>query len=485
MKFARIRDLFSADWRSLALFRIVLGLYILMDLARRAVDLTAHYTDAGVLPRANLRPMGRWMIPLHTSSGGLTLQVCLFAAAAVVAIAFTVGYRTRLAALLSWTMLLSLQHRNHLILSGGDGLLRIMLFWSIFLPLGQWWSLDRLRGRVSFPAARRGSLVFSAGVAGFLVQIASVYFFTGLLKAESAVWREGVAVYQTLLADHTSTALGTHLLQYPQLLRFLTYSTLVWESVGPLLFFLPPVTGPVRTLVAFSFVGLQVGIAACMEIGNFQSASIVMLLPMLSSWFWDRLLPGVGIRIPSPAADELPATASRGITAVAFEITAAFLGAYVLVCNLGTLFVHELPGRPERLAYAVGIDQRWSMYTGPFHRTTGWTVLHARLRDGRDVDLLTGKEGDLWQRPAVPSAIYPNWRWFHYYTRCIWDRGEPYHADLAAYLCRQWNSSHRAGERIDSLEIVWMVEYCTEDGGRSDPEKKVLYSTRCEPSEVP
>ena len=47
-------SVFRLDVRSLAVFRIGLALTILLDLAIRAQDLGAHYTDAGVVPRALL-----------------------------------------------------------------------------------------------------------------------------------------------------------------------------------------------------------------------------------------------------------------------------------------------------------------------------------------------------------------------------------------------------------------------------------------------
>ena len=47
-------QLFGLDLRSLALFRIGLALLIIIDLIKRSKDLTAHYTDFGILPRAAL-----------------------------------------------------------------------------------------------------------------------------------------------------------------------------------------------------------------------------------------------------------------------------------------------------------------------------------------------------------------------------------------------------------------------------------------------
>ena len=49
-----IREIFSLDARSLALFRVVLGLELLYDLAIRAHSLKAFYTDSGLMPRSVL-----------------------------------------------------------------------------------------------------------------------------------------------------------------------------------------------------------------------------------------------------------------------------------------------------------------------------------------------------------------------------------------------------------------------------------------------
>src|SRR6185312_201958 len=43
----RWHEVFALDVRSLALFRIGLGLLLLADLGQRVLDLNAHYTDAG------------------------------------------------------------------------------------------------------------------------------------------------------------------------------------------------------------------------------------------------------------------------------------------------------------------------------------------------------------------------------------------------------------------------------------------------------
>jgi len=139
-----LRIVFGCDLRTLALFRINLALLILADLVMRSRDLVAHYTDDGILPRADyLGILNGAVSSLHFISGSAWIEALLFMLAALVALALLAGYRTRLATFVSWLLLLSLQNRNHMILQGGDMLLLLLLFWGLFLPLGARFSVDR------------------------------------------------------------------------------------------------------------------------------------------------------------------------------------------------------------------------------------------------------------------------------------------------------------------------------------------------------
>ena len=82
----------------MALFRIGLGLTLLVDLAGRWPDLVAHYTDDGVLPRS-IAPV--YTISVHGLDGSATYAGLLFLLAAAFAVALVVGYRTQLATFFS------------------------------------------------------------------------------------------------------------------------------------------------------------------------------------------------------------------------------------------------------------------------------------------------------------------------------------------------------------------------------------------------
>src|SRR5690242_7856573 len=180
-------EAYSLDLRSLALFRIGLGAMILIDLVMRAVDLNAFYTDWGVLPRgAYLDKFANGLrFSIHLMSGIWQVQAVLFLIAAAFAVALMLGVRTRLVTIVSWFLLVSLQMRNSIILQGGDVYFRLLLFWSMFLPLGALYSVDSALNTSDPPKSNR---FFSYAGLALLLQVAFVYAFSVAMKSGKE-WR--------------------------------------------------------------------------------------------------------------------------------------------------------------------------------------------------------------------------------------------------------------------------------------------------------
>src|SRR4030095_3258389 len=140
----KLEELFGIDLRSLALLRMGLALIVIGDLINRSFDLRAHYTDFGVLPRKDLIESASnfWHVSIHLINGSVLVQSLLFLAAGVLAVGLFFGYRTRLVVPALWFLTISLHSRNLMINQGGDHLLRLLLFWGMFLPLGAVYSFD-------------------------------------------------------------------------------------------------------------------------------------------------------------------------------------------------------------------------------------------------------------------------------------------------------------------------------------------------------
>ena len=309
----KIVELFGADLRSLAAFRVVLGLLVLADLASRATDLRAHYTDAGVLPRTVLleEVLSRWAFSLNLMNGEAYFQALLFGAAAVAALGMLVGYRTRLMTIVAWVLLLSIQWRNPLILNSGDVLLRMLLFWGMFLPLGAYWSVDRV---LKAAPARVSMRFLSGATVALFMQIALMYWFTTMLKS-APEWRaDGAAIYYALAADQFATPIGAYLDHFPELLTVMTFATVGLEAFGPFLLFFPFFTGPVRTVTVLAFMNLHFGIWLTMNVGLFSWTSALCMVCFLPTWFWEK---ATRLRHALPERSNLPRATKLAVARLA------------------------------------------------------------------------------------------------------------------------------------------------------------------------
>lgn len=282
-----IDDVFGLDLRSLAAFRIGIALVLLTDLGIRFGDYIAHYTDAGVMPRTLLQDISKpWHWSLHALSGEPNFQVLLFGLAAVMALLMLVGYRTRIATIASWVLLISLHNRNPALIFAADDVLRALMFWAMFLPLGASYSIESALNTATRKLPER---VVSGATFALICQQCFIYIFSAAFKTKSPVWVDGSAVYYSLSFDQYVTPFGHFLLNFPPLLTVFTYVTLVLEWVGPLLLFIPFRNNFFRMCAVITFILLHAGFGLTLNLGIFPFLSIFSWLAFLPSSFWNAL----------------------------------------------------------------------------------------------------------------------------------------------------------------------------------------------------
>ncbi|HEY4222260.1 MAG TPA: HTTM domain-containing protein, partial [Myxococcota bacterium] len=136
----------SLDLRALALFRVALGLVVALDAVWRLVDVEAFYADTGTRPRHHPILESLWQTPsLYAFDGSIAYASVLLIATALVGLVFAVGYRTRIAAVAQWVLVISVQNRNPQVESGADSVLGMLCLLACFLPLAARFSLDARR----------------------------------------------------------------------------------------------------------------------------------------------------------------------------------------------------------------------------------------------------------------------------------------------------------------------------------------------------
>ena len=282
------RTAFGCDLRSLALFRVGLGLVFLTDLLSRARDLRAHYTYFGVVPPPT-GPESFIKAWVHHFIGDTWFQIGVFLFAGLMAMLFVIGYKTRFVTITCWGMLVFIQHQNWLVLQGGDTLLVVLFFWAIFLPLGARYSCDAAVDQT--PSLQSPNEYFSMGTVAILLQVACLYFFSALLKTSPEWMPDGTALYYAMHMTAFVLPSGRWLLGFPVVMQGFTYFTWILELIGPLLLFSPWFFLPLRFSMVGFFVFLHLGIVAFMAVGLFPLVNLASLILFIPPWCWERLTP--------------------------------------------------------------------------------------------------------------------------------------------------------------------------------------------------
>lgn len=464
------RAAFSLDLRSLAVMRIGLAGVVLTDLAIRFSDFDAMYSSSGFAPVELVQESQRsstWS--LYWLSASDAWQMSLFAVAAIAAVAMLVGYRTRLAVIASWILLTSLQVRMPLVLNAGDTLLRVALFWSMFLPLGAAWSLDALRrkDRRDEPSGSQHRLMSMAYVNPFcsaatfalIVQLSLVYWFAGWAKWNDA-WLHEDALGNVFKFGLYGLPLGTALSHYPTLTMAFSRATVWFELLGPLLLFIPWQTARLRTIAIVGFVLLHLGIAVTMTVGLFSYAAFAVWMAILPSEFWNRW---PALRLDEPAAGEQPVSPSAWRTFGRFAspslmLTLIALAVYYNVANAIALRpVNSVDHAIRSAAHVTALRQGWGVFGRPPRRDS-WFVYQARLKNGKLVDLLSGDDEILENKPPLASRQFTNHRWRKLHLRLRTDSSTPFRQSLADYMCREWNAAHGPDEQVVRLDFYCFTQ---------------------------
>lgn len=307
----------TVDPRSLGVFRILFALVLLHDVARRWPDLADHYSNAGWLTNHFLlyRPMSDHLFSLYLAFSTPSEVYVLAGFHLLVNFLLLIGWRTRLMQCLAFVLIVSLNSRNIMLENGGFVVVHLIALWTLFLPLGQRFSVDALlrwlkqRRETSIGALNdareascRTSPVVALAVPVIILQFACIYYFNVVHKTGSA-WRDGSAVYYFFEQDRMVTWFGAWVRQHValELVRVITWSTLVIESLIALCLVSPVYTKRAR-MIGWALVAcLHFGIDVVVQLGPFSYAMFVVHAIFIPREFWEfwrhRTLEKYGVRV--------------------------------------------------------------------------------------------------------------------------------------------------------------------------------------------
>ncbi len=272
--------------RPLGVYRIVFGIFVLAHLGFISVDLDYWYTSAGLLQgdEARLAAGPLRFSPLQWVQDPVSVR-CVVGGLAAVAVAFVLGWRTRVMSVLLYLGLLSLYHRSISTSCGPDMLMMITSFYMMLSPCGAACSLDARR-----EARRRGTLaeplIIPWAQRLLQIQLCVIYFLTAAFKCNGSTWLGGTAIHYILFNHEVGQFNLEWLAGYPVVISVLTLTALLVEfALAFLLWFRSS-----RKWIALAGVMLHAGIVPLVNVPLFGEQMTALYLIFLAPDELDGLL---------------------------------------------------------------------------------------------------------------------------------------------------------------------------------------------------
>ena len=258
---------------TLALVRVAFGLLVFVWALTLTHDASSFFSGSGVLPDSGYdgRQSAVWSVLDLTDSG---LAVGLVVAGLSVAALFLIaGLYTRVAAVVVFVLLVSLERRNPFVFNSGDGLLKVIAFYMVLAPAGASLSLDRWRKARDtfwfFPLREPWPLRLMQ------VQLSVLYLSTVWTKLSGTTWNDGTAIsYAARLEDLTRFDLPHSIATSELVVNLMTYGTLATEAAIGILVW----NRRLRPWVLGLGVFLHLAIDLTMRVGFFSYAVFVLYL---------------------------------------------------------------------------------------------------------------------------------------------------------------------------------------------------------------
>ena len=376
--------------------------------------------------------------------------------AGLVMLLFMLGLYPRLMALLGSILLWLFNDRYQMVWFGWEQYAQVLLFVSIFLPSGDRLGLFPPRNAPSGNALG-GPLVFV-----MLFQIAFIYFFNGISK-NGDHWMDGSAVQFALGSAEGQLSAGAWLMQQDGLGKLLTYGTLAWEILFPVLLFMPSAHKVFRLLAALSVPAFHWGLSLFMDVGDFKFVALAVCLLLLPAFVWDKLWPKLQrVRVRAFPLPSLAARVPKWVVSVAAGVLVwvivgsnlkqsfqsrtddrmkAWLGGGMVEEFVGTMQPDGLPGR-------TFFTQHWHFFSPNPPSERGYLRVEITHLDGRHVAVFAGEEG-MDELPTKTLRFL-----FQYLT---YDRKDAKSEILASCLAsreaRMWHDAH-PGQQAKNLTLA-------------------------------
>jgi hypothetical protein len=296
---------FSFDRRTLGMTRIFLGFLVFMDCIHRSLIWEDMYGDKGVLPAPLYlqRPQSSVSFSFFTAFVTNPELRILWLGMLVTSFCLMIGYRTKLMQILTMFFVTSMNGRLLLIENGGYVVNNLLTLWTMFLPLGDRFSVDAMLASMKnkresteadlndrsdqLPASAKTPYVTVVGLI-LLLQLAAIYYFNVIHK-KGIAWHNGQAVHFVLYVDRMVTPLIGVVRDYiPNWATIaLTRMTIAFEAALPFAL-LVNLARPWMRRAAIAMINmLHIGFGTSMVLGPFAWSCCTFSTLLFGKEDWD------------------------------------------------------------------------------------------------------------------------------------------------------------------------------------------------------
>jgi hypothetical protein len=443
-----LKRYYSFDLRSLALQRISVAFVLIIDAYIRITDIVAHYTESGVLP---IGTFGGFKQIFNYFPDTTITYFIFFSIYILSAFCLLIGYKTKVFTFICWWMLCQIQARNPYILQGGDDLLRLALFWLLFLPTHKRWSADSYYSKFQIS----DNQYFSFANIGYLALIASVYFFSALLKNSEEWLTEGSAIYYALSLDQLVLPIGKMIYPYPWLLKFLTHCVFGLELLLPIMLLSP--FQKLRNVALFLLMALHLGIGSTLYVGLFFIIGISTLVGIYQGPLLDKIETSRWFH----SSFRKPQLARQSEEIIGNPLVNAFSILCIVYCltwNFSSIpsFPFEFREDFQKIGYTLRLDQKWAMFAPTVFKDDGWLIAEGITKDKPSINLFNGQSPIDVSKPKNIVKMFKNDRWRKYSENILFVDLSWLRLQYSKYLVQQWNANHI--QKIDSFNLIYMKE---------------------------
>jgi len=476
----------GSNYEAIAMYRISLGVMLLIELCSRFQYLHPFYSDSGTLPLKLLLPKSDSLykaICMHCYSGSMIYLQLLLAVQVALAVMLIVGYKTKLASIASWILYLSLTLRNTWLNFILDRYFHYLLFYSMFLPLDGAHAVDAKK----YKHDHRETFI-SPGTIAFKVLITWLYWDAGYGKYSDPLqgWTLNAKPLPALdtYVRHTVAARIMYGLLGPAGLRLMTPTVVYAEMFCAPVALLGSLVGNKRVVYAtiIGMCSIHIGIAFTMR--------NTVLLSSVACVAWCIFLPsGVGTdvgfssEIKLNKRDKLQKhdastwVKRHGISALiiaAFGCGSVWFEMFSEQCN-----------QSHKHIWSTLLHNRWNVFVGAEEYVT-WEIAPGQLADGSVVDVWGKSDSVNWNMPGAgapctSTARAGRWRSYPYLAELKGEDGEV----LWSYLCRQWDEENRVyeagneGKKLLKFNFFMLQADVKPNMGFSATRKRLIHAHDC------